>query len=63
MAYDEMTAKLIRENEKLRASLRELVEVLEQRLNDPWIKVLHKVQHAKVLLGDDSDLKEMSDGR
>lgn len=54
MAYDEMTAKLVRENEQLKASLRELVDVIENRiLSEPWIETLHKVQTAQVLLGVD----------
>jgi len=54
MAYDKMTAKLVRENEQLKASLRELVDVIENRiLSEPWIETLHKVQTAQVLLGVD----------
>lgn len=50
---DETVIKLTRENERLRASLRELVDVLNHQLNnDSWITTLHKVQTAQVLLGD-----------
>lgn len=59
MAYDEMTAKLVRENESLRRSLRELRDTLKTQLDsfggEAWIRTLHKVQTAEALLGIDSD--------
>lgn len=58
MAYDEMTAKLVRENEQLKHSLRELRDTLKTQLDtdgEAWIRTLHKVQTAEVLLGIDSD--------
>lgn len=58
MAYDEMTAKLIRENEQLRTSLRRLRDTLKSQLDqsgETWIRTLHKVQDAEILLGIDSD--------
>jgi hypothetical protein len=47
------TDKLICENERLRIQLRKMVEIIEKRLNEPWIEILHAVQEAKVELGDD----------
>lgn len=58
MAYDEQTAKLVRENEQLKVSLRELRDTLKTLLDtnaESWIVTLHKVQAAEVLLGIDSD--------
>lgn len=58
MAYDEMTAKLVRENEQLRQSLRKLRDTLKTQLDaggETWIRTLHKVHEAEVLLGIDSD--------
>lgn len=56
--YDEMTAKLVRENEQLKRSLRELRDSLKAQLDadsESWMRTLHKVQTAEVLLGIDSD--------
>lgn len=58
MAYDEDTAKLVRENERLKRSLRELRDSLKAILDsnaESWMRTLHKVQEAEVLLGIDSD--------
>lgn len=58
MAYDEQTARLVRENEQLKVSLRELRDSLKAILDtnsESWLTTLHKVQTAEVLLGIDSD--------
>lgn len=56
--YDEQTALLIRENERLRFNLRELRDALKSQLDthsESWLRTLHKVQSAELLLGIDSD--------
>lgn len=50
MAYDEQTAKLIRENERLRQSLRKLRDTLKTQLDaggETWIRTLHKFKRLK----------------
>lgn len=58
MAYDEQTAQLVRENERLKRSLRELRDSLKVILDtnsESWMITLHKVQEAEILLGINTD--------